>query len=430
LRSKINELNRIYLDGGGKDKELEELINGLRVQLQYELGKQDFAALTPEKRPKSQVELMREKEDLELQVTIINSNIGTLRSRVASLKGNVSTIGNEEAIISSLERERENAFIDYMAYVEKLNDAKSKSLISNSGLNLMIMGQPSPEPEPSKRLVYILISMIGSFFMCVGLIVSSEFFDTRIKTPNRFERMVRLKLLGYVNFLPSQKNEFGFLNNDKDRKDVEHLVNLLRKIRFSIELLKVQVILISAPNKGDGKSFFIKALAQSFSLMNKRTLIIDTNFRNNSLSQLIIGNKMLEEPLLLKLLNDNTTDTEKSHDDGHTESIIHPTSDRNVDIIGSRKGYESPSELFSGKNFVSLISSFRDKYDYILLEGPALNEYSDSKELSEYVDGIIAVFSAENSILEKDRDTVKYLKSVNGKFLGAVLNFVRENELS
>ncbi len=428
LKNKINELNKIYTDKGSTDKNLEATINDLRNQLQLEMQKVDVGTTPQAKGPKTLNELKAEKDEIELELAISNSNLVSIRSKINSLKGSVSTIGSKEYTIASLERERENAFKDYTSSVEKLNDAKSKSLINGSGVKLMITGQPNPKPEPSKRFAFIAISFVGSLFLCLGVFLMMEYFDYRLRTPDRFERFTKVKLLGYLNSISSRVVGFPAMSKGKDAREIELMMNLLRKIRFNIESSNKQVILISSTNSGDGKSFLIKSLAQSLSLLNKRVLIIDTNFRNNSLSQLILGNRMLQKPAEFKLLNDANIDSERENEDSAL-SIIFATSDKNVDIIGSRRGFESPSEMFAGKDFVSLIDGLRLKYDYILMEGPGLNEYSDTKELVQFSDAVITVFSAKNSLIQKDRESLKYLKSLNGKFIGAVLNFVQEEEV-
>lgn len=432
LRSKINEVNKIYVDGGSNDSDLAELLGKLRSQLQIEMRKLDVGSVPAERKPKSLSELKAEKDDVELQIAISNSNLGSIRAKINSLKGNVSTIGSKESTILSLERERENAYKDYSSYVEKLNEARSKSLINNSGVKVMITGQPNSKPEPSKRLIYIALAFIASFFLCVGSVLLLEFFDNRLKTPEKFERVSKVKLLGYMNQLSAKSPDtFQLAKKDGIDKGLDQLINLLRKIRFNIEISGTQVLLISSANNGDGKSFFIKSLAQSISLLGRKTLIIDTNFRNNSLSKLIIGDRMLQKPSQYKLLNDaQIKDDAKATDEEYSMNIIFPTADRNVDIIGSRRGNESPSEMFAGRDFVSLINSMRIKYDYILLEGPSLNDYSDTKELAQFVDGVVGVFSSQSSITSKDRESIKYFKSLNGKFLGAILNFVQEREFA
>jgi len=63
-------------------------------------------------------------------------------------------------------------------------------------------------------------------------------------------------------------------------------------------------------------------------------------------------------------------------------------------------------------------------FDYIFLEGPPLNDFSDSKELIQYVDGVIAVFSATHIIKQIDKESIQFLKDLNGKFCGSILNKV------
>jgi polysaccharide biosynthesis transport protein len=429
LKSKINELNKIYADKGSSDKNLEATITELRVQLQQEMQKINVGGSASIKSPKTLSELNLERDEIELELAISKSNLSSIQNTISSLKGSVSTIGSKEYTIASLERERENAFKDYTSFVEKLNDAKSKSLINSSGIKLMITGQPNPKAEPSKRLVLMAISVMGSFFLCIGVFIMLEYFDNRLKTPDKFERFTKVKLLGYLNNISSNLMSFPFtLGKGKETQEIELMMNLLRKIRFNVENSNKQVLLISSSNTGDGKSFFIKSLAQSLSMLNKKILIIDTNFRNNSLSQLILGKRMLQSPSEFKLLNDAKINSDENND-GNELGIIFSTSDKNVDIIGSRRGFESPSEMFAGKDFVSLIDGLRMKYDYILFEGPALNEYSDTKELVQFSDGIITVFSAKNSLIQKDRESLNFLKSLNGKFIGAVLNFVQEDQV-
>jgi len=68
-------------------------------------------------------------------------------------------------------------------------------------------------------------------------------------------------------------------------------------------------------------------------------------------------------------------------------------------------------------------------YDYILLEGAALNEHSDSKELSKYAEGIIAVFSADTTINQLDKESIQFLNGSGDQFLGSLLNKVEEESI-
>ena len=124
---------------------------------------------------------------------------------------------------------------------------------------------------------------------------------------------------------------------------------------------------------------------------------------------------------------------EKRHH--HTESenadtIIQQTRVEGLDILSCNKNDLSPSEIFHGKKFDSLLATLRKKYDYIFMEGPCLNLYSDTKELSSYAEKVIGVFAANKPISQIDKESIKYLKSIGQKYLGSILNKVEIDDLT
>ena len=155
-------------------------------------------------------------------------------------------------------------------------------------------------------------------------------------------------------------------------------------------------------------------------------MIIDTNFRNNSLTKLLIAQpnfqKMLQQDGQVKLLTGHFTDEEKK--ENYNNNIISKTSDTNIDVIGSNSGSDSPSEILAGRDFSGMMAQLRERYDYILMEGASLNQYSDSKELLAYTDKVITVFSANTSLEHSDRESISFVRSLNDTFLGAILNKV------
>ena len=70
------------------------------------------------------------------------------------------------------------------------------------------------------------------------------------------------------------------------------------------------------------------------------------------------------------------------------------------------------------------LPELKKEFDYIFLEGPPLNDFSDAKELSHYVEGVIAVFSATEIIKQIDKESIKFFRELGDKFIGAILNMV------
>ena len=173
------------------------------------------------------------------------------------------------------------------------------------------------------------------------------------------------------------------------------------------------------------------------SLVKKRVLIIDTNFKNNALTKWLVIPK---ENLKYIDQRSSGSDELKIFENLEKPNIEDPTVDetefvtqteyKNIYIIGNSGGHDSPEEIFHNKDFNSLIEGLSLNFDYILMEGPSLNEYSDSKELLRYVDKVIPIFSAESSIKQMDKESIEFFESLNGKITGAILNNIDPNNLN
>ena len=134
------------------------------------------------------------------------------------------------------------------------------------------------------------------------------------------------------------------------------------------------------------------------------------NFGNNSLTR-----DFSARPTLISF------NLDEGESIGKVLDITSPTNIPNVDVIGCDEGNFSPSEILSENNLLKHLEKLKQVYDFILIEGPALNTHADSKEILDYAEGVVLVFSARNTVQESDRESIAYLKSNRGKLIGAVL---------
>jgi polysaccharide biosynthesis transport protein len=453
LRRKISDLNNQGADANKTE------INKLRDDLQLEVSR--LESINKGQAAEELKQLEKERDQLELELKISQSNLNTIEQTLRKMKYDVSGFATKEATLADLERNVQFASEDYSSVQDKFNTAKNKALVIGSSIRQTLQGQPSYEAEPSKALLLMALAGIGSFALCVMVLVVIEYLDFSIRILSRLERLTGLKALGSVNFI--QSKGFNLRNIFLDKKldkESEIFVHFLRKLRYEIQSSKSKVFLVTSTQVGAGKSFMIICLSYTLSLINKKVLIIDTNFRHNSLTKLLLANnervKLLEKSPFgdeEKLNEDNVVnrknrtngfnfnektkteepDTKESNSSGppqDAKSIIHSTEFSGVDIIGNVGGKDSPSEILAGRDFNEVINNLVEQYDYIFMEGPSLNEYSDTKELIDFADKVITVFGAEAVLNNHDKQSVQYLKSVKGKLLGTVLNRVQFKDLT
>jgi Mrp family chromosome partitioning ATPase len=193
----------------------------------------------------------------------------------------------------------------------------------------------------------------------------------------------------------------------------------LRKLRFELENSGKKIILVTSTRPKEGKSLIIESLANSFSLSHKKVLIIDANFSNNTLSEKFGAKPSLEQ----FSVNGQPNAMDK------ILSAMGATTIPNTDIIGCNEGNYTPSEILPKNHLLESIDKIAASYDIILIESASLNNHADAKELAKYVDGIVAVFSANSAIAQSDKESIEYLKSTGTKLVGAVFNNVQKDNM-
>lgn len=421
LRKEINDLNADLAEKGGNDEAMRTKLVSLRAQLQKKLG----ASTSGTQTATTKDALIQEKANLEAQLNASNLNMKNLQSQIAKLKGSVGSYANKEANVSGLQAELDMAQEEYNKLKEKLNAAQDNQTTPDLNFKQILKGQPAFKPESSKRVIIMGMAGISTFLLTSFIVLLLEFLDGSLKSPSVFEKHLDLRLISSVNH--ADLNKYSILEvlqktsiPDKHSKQRQNTFReLLRKLRYEIESSGKKSILITSTEARQGKTTLTQALAYSLSLSNKNVLVIDTNFCNNDVTV-----QMEAAPTLESF---SVPPHELSIEKVREIVTTYPIS--GIEVIGCKGGDYTPSEILPKNNLLNYLPFLTNYYDFILLEGAPLNDYTDSKELAHYVDGVIAVFSSKLALTQVDRESAQFFETLGDKFVGAVLNNVQEEYL-
>jgi Mrp family chromosome partitioning ATPase len=421
LRKQLNQDNDAYIRGGSSDQELADKIKDQRAQLQKLMSSASVAT----GKTVSKDELLQKKASLEADLKASQLNIGSLQNKIASLRGSVGSYANKEATVSTLQKEVDLAQEEYNRLKEKLNSALDSRIAPPDDFRQTLKGQPAFKPESSKRIIIMGMAGASVFLLTTLGVLFMEFFDSSMKSPSVFEKQVDLKLISTINH--ADLNRYSIpevLQKQVPDDDVSHrrqntFRELLRKLRYEVESSNKAIFLFTSTEPQQGKTTLIQALAYSLSLSNKRVLIIDTNFCNNDLTVALNAKPTLE--------TFSMAPEEVSID--KVREIVTTYNIHGVEVIGCKGGDYTPSEILPRNHLLNYLPVLKEYYDFVLLEGAPLNDYTDSKELVNYVEGVIAIFSSRISLKQNDKESIQFLQNMNGKLLGAVLNNVNDDFL-
>jgi polysaccharide biosynthesis transport protein len=432
LRNRMNAASDAYTQSGNTDKASLDLYHQLQKQYQHKvltLSANSTNAVIPQSSTNGRNALLEKKGDIEVQIESDNSNIVSLQSQIDNLQGNVITEASKNASTQTLSKDAEQANKDYLDAKTAYNNAMDINYSSVNNFRQILMGQPAMDPEPSKRLLIVAMAGMSALVITILVIILVTYFDSSVRTPSIFSKAVNLKLLSIVTNLdkldPNQLADVltkpnytttGSNQNKADKNRQNIFRESLRKLRYEIESSGKKIFLFTSTKKGEGKTTLIQALSYIMSLNKKKILIIDTNFCNNDLTTQLHVEAMLEK------INPDNVDAGLLKD---IKSMVTNVGSGTVYVIGCESGDYTPSEALPRKNLLQRLQTLTSEYDFIFLEGPPLNDFADSKELAQYVDGVIAVFSASRNIKQMDKESIKFFKDLKDKFYGSVLNKVK-----
>ncbi|HEU0112564.1 MAG TPA: AAA family ATPase [Flavisolibacter sp.] len=421
LRKSMNDAYAEYLRTN--DQADLKRYNSLKTQYQQKVLASRPVTSTTKDPVTERMDLMAQKTDLEIDIQSSTSFISSIQSKINGLKGSVASTASRSAASESLLKEAELANKEYIDAKQRYNAATDIGGASLINFRIIVPGQPALAPLPSKRPFIIALAGLAALFFSIGIIIFLTYLDSSVRTPIIFSKNVNLKLISLVNFMNLKNKSITDVISNKNIAvdEAEHKRNnifreSLRKLRYEIETSGKKIFLFTSTKKGQGKTTLIQALAYSMSLSKKKVLIIDTNFCNNDLTV-----QLNAEPVLEKIV------PYKSDNKALIEQVKVFSKDLGLGTIyaiGSEGGDYTPSEILPRENLLQHLHMLTSDFDYIFLEGPPLNDFSDSKELAQYVDGVIAVFSAQDEIKQIDKQSISFFRELNGKFTGSILNMV------
>jgi polysaccharide biosynthesis transport protein len=368
--------------------------------------------------PDNKNDLQEKKNDIEVDIQASNAKVKDLESQINSLRTSISTASSKGASTVSLLEEAKMAEKEYFDAKERYNSAFDISSSSTNNFRQLQPAQPALEAEPSKRMIIVGMAGALTFLSVVLIILLVTYLDSSIRTPAIFSKVARLKLISIVNMMnlkhkPLQNLVAGSVMDvdPKEKKRYNVFRESIRKLRYEIEKSGKKIFLFTSTKKGQGKTTLILALSYSLGMSKKKILIIDTNFCNNDLTVNLEADRVLE-----KISANGKSIVEQ------LKFYAKDIGVGNIFIIGAEGGDYTPSEVLPTENVLVHLHELTNDYDYIFLEGPPLNDFSDSRELVSYVDGVVAIFSANASIKQIDKESMEFFRDLDDKFCGSVLN--------
>ncbi len=314
-----------------------------------------------------------------------------------------------------------------------LRDAKREkeritSTQSSGGYEVKDVTQPADGVQIAPVLVQSLMlgAVIGLLLGC-GLGLWAELADRSFRSPADIRRHLGLSVLGHVppiriadppEVKPEAKLDPVLAVFLRPRSSEAEAVRGIRtQLLFSTQNRDHQVIQITSPSAGDGKSTLAANLAISLATSNKRVVLVDCDFR---------------KPRVHKMFALPTADIGLASvvgDQADLGAAVQSCEIENLSLLPCGPRPSNPAELLSSVKFQEVLNDLRTIYDYVILDTPPVLAVSDPAAVAPRADGVIVVFRMTASARPAAERAKEELLAVSARLLGVVVNGSAERDM-
>ena len=377
-----------YLMGEKEDPVLASLSNNLalaRQELQH--IEERFTAEAPatvEQRAQVQNQLKMVKDYVVGRSARAQRQLASLNQMIAQFEGKLKTVPAAELDLAQLTRTAEVLAKTYSFLIERQQQATvaKASTISRSRV-LDTPEIPYREDSPALALRLVLGALMG---LLAGLVV--VVLRWMLSGKLQSDRQV-LRTLG-------QRPLWAAVPHDdlRARKTLpwgtpSAFAEAFRHLRTSIYCDGAEadnVVVVTSPSAGDGKTLCTISLAAALATDGKRVLVVEADMRKPSLGALLPVSRAGD---LAELL----TGAQSWFDAVTTVAV----GSRAFDVIAAHDVRSDSSELLSSARFTDVLDYARATYDFVLIDSPPFPLLSDALILARQAGRLISVLRLGNT---------------------------------
>ena len=295
------------------------------------------------------------------------------------------------ATLKRIERKIGITESEYLELLHSLTLAKLKQQNVELSSSLKIVDQPflPIEPKASKRKIFVIIAGLVGFIIILFLLILVEYFDSTIKTAERLENLIKIKLAGIYPLLFADKKSNSIDLKYVTNRSIEMISqNLKLKINnVDTILTKPNLVVFFSTRKKEGKSIIIDEITNKFREFGDKVLCLKYFHVNN---------------------NNDKTQNHSDHNDNYT--------------------YNVDSNFFEIKNITELLDkNYIPKHDdikYIFIELPPILNISYPSDIIHEANLSILICRANRSWSKADTNVLNVFKEVSKNKILSILNGV------
>lgn len=329
-----------------------------------------------------------------------------LTAQVNILKGESLSEQDSSVQYALLAREADTNRQLYDELLQRFKQLNAAAGVSASNISIIDQARVPALPSSPNLLFNLGIGFILGCFIAGGAVVLRTEFDDAIRVPEDVTQKLDLALLGVIPI-----SEAGSVEHDlSDPKAAisEAYSSLSGSLLYATHQGLAPTMLITSSQPSEGKSTTSRALADTFSRMGRRVILVDADVRRPTLHLFAGTDNSIG---LTALLTGQATLAE----------AVHAKGEQGFSYLTAGPTPPAPTELLASVRMQEIIDELASQYDLVIIDSSPILGLADAPMLSVLVDGVVFVVEAGRGRRGALKSSLRRLKTMRPNLLGAVL---------
>ncbi len=350
----------------------------------------------------------------------LSNQISQVEALKGSLQSKIKALPETQQELLRLTRDMQ---VSSQTYTLVLNKSQEQDIIRAGNIgNVRIIDNADvnvEEPVKPMRALIVAIAMVLGGLLAVAIIFLRQAFYRGVENPEVIENLgmpvyASLPLSRLQDRLKKgRKSAPGESKMLSVAAPTELAIESLRSLRTSLHFAMLEarnnILMITSPTPGVGKSFVCGNLAVIIAQTGKKVLLIDADMRKGYLHK------------SFGLSPANGLSDALANRVGANE-VINATGVANLDLIACGFAAPNPSELLMHDNFNKLLRELSPNYDLVIIDTPPIMAVTDASLVGRQAGTTLLVARFGQSSV-KEIETSKRRLAQNGVLIkGAIFN--------
>lgn len=366
-----------------------------------------------------------EKDGLDQLEAILKNRRDILNQQISNFQAQIVQDDSMLRVVAPLKAQIDQK-LKYIETREALIDTfendhlQTKLTRATGGYEAKTLNQPSRDAAPvaPKLSQSLLLGMAVGLLFGIGLAALAELSDKGFRNPADIRSRLGLAVIGHIppirTNLPLEESldlEPTMVSALRPKSvEAEAYRGVRTALYFNAAGSTHQMIQVTSPSQGDGKSTLAANLAVSIAQSGKRTLLVDCDMRRPRVHR--VFHMADPGPGLAAVINGGTP----------LSAAIQRSAIENLSILPCGKKPANPAELLTSPNFSDLLDRLKGDYDYVILDTPPVLAVSDPSAVAPRADGVILVFRMTNKVRPLAERAREQLQQIGANVIGVVVN--------